>query len=284
VSYVYSKFTTPVADEGAVNLAVDNDAPMRFRGPDGLDRKNQISFSGTFDLPWYTRFSLAAHFYSPLAQNIELPELTHGGEIFATDWLGSGLPADGAPEPLPGTQLGQYERRTNFDNLRKVVSTYDHTFAGALTPAGACLTGNIVLGGPYTCPGLIAGPPVMTINDMTALGWVLPSINSVAVNAPGIPWFKSLDARLAWPFHIKDRVTIEPSASVFNVFNFWNAFMPGNLPNGSMLPGLNGLLAPTVIGGVVPGSSITPFRSNFQSGTYAMGTPRSFEFGLRVSF
>jgi Carboxypeptidase regulatory-like domain len=284
VSYIYSKFVTPVQDEGAINLATDNDDPMRFRGPNGLDRKNQISFGGTFDLPWYTKFSLAAHFYSPLAQNIELPELTNGGEIFATDWLGAGLPANGSAEPLPGTQIGQYERGTNFDNLRKVITTYDHTYAGALTPAGACLVANSAANDPFSCPGLISGPPVMTANDMAALGWVMPSIDSVALNAPGIPWFKSLDARLAWPFHFKDRLTLEPSASVFNVFNFWNAFMPGNLPNASLLPGLNGILAPTAIGGVVPGSSITPFRANLQSGTYAMGTPRVFEFGLRISF
>ena len=68
-------------------------------------------------------------------------------------------------------------------------------------------------------------------------------------------------------------MTIEPSAAVFNVFNFWNAFTPGNLPGPSLLPGENGLLAPNVVGGVVPGSSLTPFRNSFQSGTFALGAP-----------
>ena len=76
----------------------------------------------------------------------------------------------------------------------------------------------------------------MTVNDMTALNWVMPTIDSVPQEALGIPWFKSMDVRLAWPFTIKDRVTIEPSASVFNVFNFWNAFLPGNSMNQSLLP------------------------------------------------
>jgi hypothetical protein len=83
---------------------------------------------------------------------------------------------------------------------------------------------------------------------------------------------------------VKERVTIEPSASVFNVFNFWNAFLPGNLPGASLLPGQNGLLAPSVIGGVTTGANLEPYRASFQSGTYALGAPRQFEFGLRISF
>jgi hypothetical protein len=92
-----------------------------------------------------------------------------------------------------------------------------------------------------------------------------------------------MDMRVAWPIKIKDRVTIEPSASVFNVLNFVNLFQPGNLPGASLLPGQNGLLAPNVLGGVTAGGS-TPFRAGFQSGTYALGAPRQFEFGLRISF
>jgi hypothetical protein len=284
VVYTHSKFLSPVQDEGAVNLATDNDAPDRFTGPNALDRKHQISFGGTFDLPFYTKFSMVAHFYSPVAQNMDLPELTNGGEIFATDWLGTGLPANGVPEPLPGTQTGQYEGITAYDNIRAIITKYNHTYAGSLTPAGMCLTGNTAPGNPFACPGLVSGAPVMTPSDMAALGWVMPTIDSVAVNAPGIPWFKSMDLKFAWPLPVKGRFTIEPSASVFNVFNFWNAFLPGNLPNASLLPGVNGLLAPTAVGGVVPGSSLTPFRASLQSGTYAMGTPRVFEFGLRINF
>jgi Carboxypeptidase regulatory-like domain len=284
VVYAYSKFSTQVQDQDGINLAIDNDSPTRFTGPDALDRKQQISFAGTFDLPLHTRFSLIGHFYSPTPQNISLPELTNGGEIFATDWLGAGLPANGRPEPLPGTQLDQFQRGTYFYNLREVITNYNHTYAGALTPAGACLVGDTAPNNPFSCPGLISGPPVMTPADMTALNWVMPTIDSVANQTVGIPWLKSMDVKLYWPFNIKDRVTIEPSASVFNVFNFWNAFLPGNSMNGALLPGVNGILAPTVVGGVTPGSSLAPFRANYQSGTYALGTPRTFEFGLHVSF
>ncbi len=285
VAYTLSRFVSQARDEDGINLATDNDNPLRFTGPDALDRKQQISFSGTFDLPFYTKLSMVGHFYSPLPQSLLLPELTHGGEIFATDWLGAGLGSAGAPEPLPGTQIGQFSHSTNIDNLQTAINTYNHIYGNNLTPAGACLVANNVPGSDhFKCPGLISGPQVMTPGDMVALGWVLPTVGSVAPNAIGIPWLKTMDLRASWPIKIKERVMIEPSASVFNVFNLVNTFLPGNLPGASLLPGQNGLLAPNVLGGVSSPSGFAPFRAGFQSGTYATSAPRLFEFGLRISF
>jgi Carboxypeptidase regulatory-like domain len=278
-SYTLSRLISQVQDQDSTSLATDNDDPMRFTGPSALDRKQQYSFSGTFDLPLHLKLSTIGHFYSPLPQSLLLPELTNGGEIFATDWLGSGLGSAGDPEPLPGTQIGQYQHSTNIDNLQKTINSYNHTFASSLTPAGNCLVGNHA-----ACPGLISGPMVMTSQDMTALGWVMPTLDSVANHALAAPWLKTMDMRLSWPIKLKDRVTIEPSASVFNVFNFANAFQSGNMPSASLLPGANGVLAPNVVGGVASGSSYTPFRTSLQSGTFALGAPRQFEFGLRISF
>jgi hypothetical protein len=285
-AYSISKFISQVQDQDVINLATDNDDPTIFTGPNGLDRRNQISFGGTFDLPFYTKLSMIGHFYSPPAQNLQLPELTRGGEIFATDWLGSGLGAGGNPEPLPGTQIGQFQRGTDIYGLQNVINNYNHIFADQLTPAGACLVTSATSApsNVFQCPGLISGPAVMTQQDMIDLGWVMPQVGSVATNAEGIPWLRSMDLKASWPFKIKERVTIEPSASVFNVFNFANEFAPGNLPGASLLPGQNGLLAPNVVGGVTPGSSLAAFRASFQSGTYALGAPRQFEFGLRISF
>jgi hypothetical protein len=285
VSYTFSRFVSQAQDEDGINLAMDNDNPLRFTGPDALDRKHQLSFGGTFDLPFYTKLSVVGHFYSPLPENLLLPELTNGGEIFATDWLGAGLGSGGAPEPLPGTQIGQVSHSTNISNLQTVLNSYNHTYSSNLTPAGACLVANNVpIGDHFTCPGLVSGPPVMTPGDMVALGWVMPTVGSVAPYALGIPWMKSMDLRASWPIKLKEGVTIEPSASVFNAFNLVNTFLPGNLPGASMLPGQNGLLAPNVLGGVTSGSGFAPFRAGFQSGTYAFGAPRQFEFGLRISF
>jgi hypothetical protein len=276
VAYSYSKYVSQSQDQDFATVATNNDSPLQYTGPNGLDRKHQVSFGGTFDLPFFLKLSMIGHFYSPLAQTLQLPELTNGGEIYATDWLGTGLGSGAAPEPIPGTQIGQFMRSTNFKNLQNVISLYNTHFAGTLTPAGHCLVGD------QLCPG--AGPvTVLTQSDMSALGWVMPQIGSVAPGAVGPPWLKSLDLKLAWPIRIKDRFTIEPSASVFNVFNFANEFQAGKQPFSSLLPGGTGGIAPNAIGGVTQ-SGLAPFRSSFQSGTYALGAPRQFEFGLRIEF
>jgi hypothetical protein len=186
---------------------------------------------------------------------------------------------------LPGTQIGQFSHSTNIDNLQAVINSYNHTYGANLTPAGACLVANsIPASGHFRCPGLISGPAVMIPSDMVALGWVMPTVDSVAPYAIGIPWLKTMDLRASWPIKVRERVTIEPSASVFNVFNLVNTFLPGNLPGASLLPGQNGVLAPNVLGGVSSAAGFNPFRAGFGSGTYALGAPRQFEFGLRISF
>ena len=269
VSYSLSRFVSQVQDQDFINLATNNDNPLQFTGPNALDRTHQISFGGVFTFPLYTQVSFIGHFYSPLPQNILLPELTSGGEIFATDWLGSGLGSGAAAQPVPGTQIGQFMRDTSSINgLQNVINTYNGKFAGTLTPAGAQLVNN----------------GVMTASDMTAMGWVMPTLPSTTPGALTFPWLKSFDFSMAWPIPVyKERLKITPSFSVFNLFNFSNAFLPGNLPLPNLLPGANGI-APNAIGGVTNGSALTPFLASFQSGTYALGAPRQFEFGLKIDW
>lgn len=272
VSYSLSRFTSPVQDQDFVNVPVDNDNPNAFSGPNSLDRTHQLSFGGTFTLPFFTQLSVIGHFYSPIAQNIQMPELTSGGEIFASDWVGSGLGSSAPPEPVPGTKFGQFMRGTNVGNMQALINNYNSTRAGSLTPAGNMLVTN----------------GVMTSGDMSAMSWVMPALSNVAPGATNFPWLKSFDFAAAWPIKVKENVTIEPSVSIFNIFNFANEFLPGNLPLSALLPGTNGFLAANTIGGTggtqYGGSSLTPFRASFQSGTYALGAPRQFEFGLKVSF
>ena len=99
-----------------------------------------------------------------------------------------------------------------------------------------------------------------------------------------MPWLRAFDMELAWPIPLlKERLKITPSVSIFNLFNFSSAFLPGNLPMFSLVPGSNGYIASNAIGGVTQGA-ILPFRASFQSGTYALGAPRQFEFGLKIDF
>jgi hypothetical protein len=268
VSYSLSRFDSMVQDQDFINLATNNDNPLQFMGPNAMDRTHQLSFGGTFNLPWYTQFSLIGHFLSPLPQNIQLPELTSGGEIFATDWLGSGLGSGAAPEPVPGTQIGQFMRGTDAGNLQGLIDTYNKNYAGSLTPAGKQMVSS----------------NVMTASDMALMGWDMPSLSNVAPGALNLPWLRSFDAELAWPIPIlKERLKITPSVSIFNLFNMTNAFLPGNLPLASLLPGGNGNLASNVVGGVTQGG-ILPYRATFQSGTNALGAPRQVEFGLKLDF
>lgn len=266
-SYALSRFVSQVQDQDFVTVATDNDDPTRFTGPNGLDRTHQFSFGGTFDLPFFTRLSLVGHFYSPLPDNLLLPAVTNGGEIYATDWVGSGLGSGEAGEPVPGTQIGDFERKVNAGNLQSVINHYNSTFAGTLTPAGNQLVNN----------------NVMTSADMTALGWVMPQLPNVAPGARDFGWLKGFDLRAAWPIRLKERLTVEPSVSMFNLFNFSNAFLGGNTPLPQLTAGPNGFLAPNAVGGVTEGN-VLPFRATFQSGTYALGAPRQFEFGLKVDF
>ncbi len=280
LSYSLSKYVSQVQDGDFVNLAVNNDNPTQFTGPNALDRTHQFSFGGTFDLPFFTRLSLIGHFYSPMPQNLSLPQLTSGGEIFATDWLGSGIGSGAPGPPVPGTNIGQFQRGTNINNLQGLIDHYNTTSAGTLTPAGTA----VVNGG------------VMTAADMSTLAWVMPTLSSVPPGAVGFSWLKSLDLRAAWPIKIGERFTIEPSASIFNMFNFANEFLPGNLPGnvpGTLSPSdptcvaagtcATTPLAASSVGGVTR-QTLLPYRASFQSGTYALGAPRQFEFGLRISF
>ena len=278
LAYAYSKYVSQVPDQNSISLATNNDNPLQFTGPSAFDRKHQVSFGATLELPFLTHINMIGHFYSPLSETLQLPQLTNGGEIFATDWLGSGLGSGAAPEPIPGTNIGQFMRGSDISALQRVISNYNTHFAGTLTPAGHCLVADA------SCPGL-GGIQVMSAADMSSLGWVMPQLGSAPPGAMNFPWLKSLDLKASWPIKIRDRITVEPSASVFNVFNFANAFLPGNLPLASLLPGglNNTTLAPNSVGGVTPGN-MTPFRASFQSGTYALGAPRLIQFALRVEF
>lgn len=300
VSYTFSKFISQSPDQDLAMVAINNDRPLQFTGDNGMDRKHQISLGGTFEFPKRIHVSMLGHFFSPLAQTLLLPQLTNGGQIYATDWIGSGLGSAAAPEPLPGTQIGQFMRKTelatsapgfnynviptnkNPENFQNTISAYNTHYAGTLTPAGHCLVAD------GQCPGN-GSVEVMTAADMTALGWVMPTVPSVNVNAMNVPWLETFDLRASWPVTLRDRITIEPSAAVFNVFNFGNAGQAGNMFGNTLYPGpnptfqQNGSLAPNVIGGITD-AGLNPFRAGLQSGNFAVGAPRQIEFGLKITF
>jgi hypothetical protein len=83
-SYALSKYIASAQDGDFINPAVDNNHPFQSLGPNGLDRKHQISFGGTAELPWRFRLGVVSHFYSPLPLDLRVPTPENPGGIFTT--------------------------------------------------------------------------------------------------------------------------------------------------------------------------------------------------------
>jgi len=279
VSYALSRTDGSALDLDFVNTAIDNNRPTSFFGPNGLDRTHQFSFGGTMDVPLGLRFGVVGHVYSPLPQTLLLPGAGTGG-IFQTDITGDGS-GDGSSvypngDPLPGTTLGAFGRKIKTNDLNGFLTNYNNNVAGGVTPAGQTLISN----------GLF------TLQQLQALGGVLPQVALAPKGQQGLGWLKTFDLKLSYPRKFGENFTIEPSISVFNAFNNANFDLPSstigptlNLAGSECIPGGD----PTTnnCNGTV--NSTTKVEHNLNrvlpgSGVFDLGAPRVFEFGLKLSF
>jgi hypothetical protein len=87
---------------------------------------------------------------------------------------------------------------------------------------------------------------------------------------------RAFDLNLGWQGKIKERVTIAPSVGFYNLFNFSNFDLPGNILTGS----LSG--APGSINGT--DKTTRNDRVGVGTGVFALGSPRVIEFGLKITF
>jgi hypothetical protein len=262
IAYSLSRFKNSgdsgSADQDIVKSALDNDHPNRYFGPSGLDRTHQISFGGFADLRWAFRLSVISHFYSPLSTTLLVPNTELGaGEIFRTDFTGDGTVQD----PMPGTTFGSFDRGTDASNINNVISRYNSTIAGQLTPAGQVLIKN----------GLF------TLGQLQALGGVAPTIPLAPRGQVDLSWLRTLDLKLAWSHTFSERLTIEPSAGFYNLFNFANFDLPGNTLSGLLLGSVG-----SVNGTTSPDHNVN--RVGVGTGVFALGSPRQLEFGLKIGF
>jgi hypothetical protein len=259
-------------DQDFVLQAADNNNPSRYFGPSLLDRTNQFSFGGYVDVPYGFRIGLIAHFYSPLASSIDAPNTGVPGQIFITDFTGSGTLTTGGI-PLPGTKFGSFGRDVNASGLTQLINNYNQNVANNPTPAGNVLIAN----------GL------MTLSQLQSLGGVAqpvcpppptsdPNCPNSAGSQVNFGWLRAADLKLAWRYTIKERFGIEPSVGFYNLFNFANFNLPPNTMNGILFgPGSGSINGTTR-------SDQESFRVGNGTGVYSLGSQRQIEFGLRLTF
>jgi hypothetical protein len=264
-SYSLSKYIATARDGDFVNTATDNEAPLKYIGPNGLDRKHQFSLGGTAELPWRFRLGVISHFYSPLPLDLTVPTTGNPGGIFISDVTGDGSGDgssvyNGAGDILPGTNLGSFGRSiSSIADLNNVISAYNQNFAGTPTPAGQALV----------------NARLVRQDQLVSLGGVQPLIQKAPAGAVMQSWLRAFDLSLAWTYKPREWVTVEPSVAVFNVLNLSNFDGPNQTLIGA-LDGTTGVNSAT-------GHSIND-RTGLGTGVFALGAPRAIEFGLKVTF
>jgi hypothetical protein len=275
VSYALSRFdnsgggvgpgatvTAAAADQDFIVPALDNANVNRYFGPSTLDRTHQLSFGGYVDLHGGFQVGVMSHFYSPLAITATVPNTGLGaGEIFRTDFTGSGVTQD----PLPGTKVGSFDRGINASNINGAISSYNgQVAAGTLTPAGNVLVQN----------GLMAQADLVALGGSYSGGIPLALAPSDQVN---YPWLKAFDATLAWTHTFHERVTIKPGIGFYNLPNFANFDLPTSMMSG-LLTGSTGAINGTNYAGQLVN------RVGVGTGVYTLGSPRETEFSLKIIF
>jgi hypothetical protein len=121
---------------------------------------------------------------------------------------------------------------------------------------------------------------LFTVAQLQALGGVAPALSPVVPGEVGLTWLKTFDASLTWAgkVTVKDRaIAIEPSVSFYNLFNFSNFNIPGNVLSGILTGGPGSLNGTTRADAAV-------VRVGVGTGVFSLGAPRTIEFGLKLSF
>jgi hypothetical protein len=269
VNYTLSRFVSDAGSDQHFTInAADYRYPTAAMGPTSQDRTGQFKFGAIFDVAHHgPRLSIIGGVASPPPSNLQVPTEGSVGEIFRSDLTGDGNFNDfiDATPSSPG-HPGTFMRSVSRGGLNAAIQKFNSTWAGNLTPAGQAL--------------MQAG--LFNQQQLVTLGAVVPSIQAPPGNNAGNGWYKDFDTVLSWPFKIHEGISLLPSVSFFNVFNFVNYGIlgPAALPNQS----LSG--SPGAINGTPSGVNVetNTYRIGRGSGVFAVGAPREAEFGLRIDF
>ncbi len=268
VSYALSRLTAMARDGDFINNGFSF-RDTSLRGPNGLDRRHQLSAGAVMDFKYGASISFITHWYSPLPSSLFLPSPANGmqGAIFTSDLDGDGSLAGNTSgqsgDLLTGTRIGSFGRDIGVGGLANLINQWNSSGAGKLTPAGQALVD----------AGLFTGA------QLIALGAVTPTISAPPTGEQGLGNMFTFDLKLGWKIklaHGWERLTIEPQVSIYNLFNRQNFDSPSQ-PLSGILNGTAGTLNGTTRGN----------RSNLVglgSGVFALGAPRSLEFGFKAVF
>jgi len=270
LNYTLSRFVSNGgSDQHFTPNAWDFRNPTAFSGPTAEDRTHQFKFGAMFEFAHHgPRLSLIGGFASPQPSDLRVPQFETTGEIFRSDLTGDGTTNDFLDSAGTGIgHPGTFMRSVSPKNLGAYITAFNNNFGNGntLTPAGQALVNT----------GLF------TQQQLIQLGAVIPAIAPPPANNAGNGYYKDMDTVLSWPFKLRERLTVLPSVSFFNVFNFVNyGYFPGGIPNLS----LSG--SPGSINGTPAGvnDATNTIRIGRGSGVFAVGAPRETEFGLRFDF
>jgi hypothetical protein len=277
ISYSLSRYNAEASDGDFVNSALDFNNPSKFIGPNGLDRTHQLSAGVVMDLPAGIRANFITHFYTALPQTLTFFAPGNLEDIFQYDTSGDGQTGIA---PVPGSKVGSFGRDIGAGGLNTFLQKYSDAFGNQLTPAGQAL----VTAGLFTSDQLMAlcavTPSLNPIGNCgTSEGLQLPTAPAGQV---GNGNFFTFDLRLGWsikPIRKFERLRFEPQAAFYNLFNRKNYNAPDNLISG-VLDGSAG----SVAGVGTTASTRRTFETGLGSGVFAIGAPRSMEFGFKVNF
>jgi hypothetical protein len=253
-----------------VSGSLDSQNPFRYFGPSALDRTHQLSFGGVVDMPGGIRAGVVAHFYSALPDTLYSQNSGARGEIFRSDFTGDGTVAD----PLPNTSVGAFGRSVSLQGLTGVIQNFNQVYANQPTPAGQLLVQN----------------GIFTVAQLQALGGVAQPIALPAQDQVPLYGLRAFDLKLSWVHKFKERLTIEPGISAYNLFNFANFDLPTS--SGGLLSGtLGGTLDAkgNLVGnpGTLNGTNYagqSGVRVGAGSGVFGLGAPRVIEWNLKLTF
>jgi len=276
VSYSLSRLVSQAQDIDFINGALSYRNPGAFIGPGSLDRRHQFSAGVIMELPAGVRANFITHWYSALPQSIFYNTTGNPEDLLQLDTVGDGQTGIA---PIPGSNIGAFGRDVSPGDLNNFLTQYSTKFGNQLTPAGSAL----VSAGLYTqtqLQQLCAITPSLTpINNC---GTAFPNLQIQQAPAGQVNNgnFFTFDARLGWsirPVRRWEGLRVEPQVAFYNLFNHRNYNSPTSLLSG-ILDG-----APGSINGTTKAQR-APNEIGLGSGVFALGAPRSIEFGVKVNF